>query len=571
MSESQHATAPPLTRDLDRLAEEPFDLVVVGGGIYGVWATLDAARRGLRVALLEQNDFGSGASANSQRVVHGGLRYLQHGDIKRMRESIRERSTLLRVAGHLVKPMPFLVPTYGLWLRGRPAMWTAMKLNDLISSDRNRNLPPERQLPNGRLISSEQCLRMAPGIDTHGLTGAALFYDAQVTNSERLALAVVRSAVQAGAEVANYARVRKLIEENGRITGLCVEDRLTGREFAVKAKVVLGCAGPWTGHPNHRLLPQVSKHSFQMLRAVALVTRDLFDGMGLALASRESHRDSKELIQKGYRNLFVTSWRGLSLVGTFYTEFDGDPDTLSLSRNELIAFLDEFNQIYPSAHLRPEDVRFAFVGLQPRSPDSDSGEPVAEKRYRLIDHAIADRVEGLITVLGVKWTTARDVAEKSVTLVLRKLGRLDTPCDTADIPLFGAPQVSPDQALRDLITQCPDWADETLITNLYETYGTDATSVLRLAENNPRLQTRLPDHPECLEAQVVYAVQAEMAQTLADVIFHRLGIGFEGYPGRPCLSRCAELMGAELGWDQNTINQQINQVLTIYRRRGCDI
>ena len=237
----------PMRRDPNRLAHTEYDLLVIGGGIYGVWATLDAAQRGLKVALIEQNDFGSGTSANSQRVVHGGLRYLQHGNIKRMRESIRERSTLLRIAGHLVQPMPFLVPTYGLGVRGRPAMFTAMKLNDLISADRNRGLAPSRQLPNGKLVSAEKCLELAPGVQAQGLTGAAMIYDAQVNNSERLALAVVEAAVQAGADVANHVRASGLIREAGRVVGVQADDLLSGKRLKIKAKVTLSCAGPWTG------------------------------------------------------------------------------------------------------------------------------------------------------------------------------------------------------------------------------------------------------------------------------------------------------------------------------------
>ena len=237
MPEIEIDNAPPLVRDVDWLATSEFDVVVVGGGIYGVWATLDAAQRGLKVAILEQNDFGSGASANSQRVVHGGLRYLQHADFKRMRESIRERSNMLRLAGHLVEPMPFLVPTYGLGMRGKPAMFTAMKVNDFVSRDRNDGLHDSQLLPNGRLVTPEECLKYAPGLEKQGLTGGAVFYDAQVNNSERLALSVIRSAVAEGAVVANYVRATGLLRDDGKVIGVSAEDRLTGKTFEVKAKV----------------------------------------------------------------------------------------------------------------------------------------------------------------------------------------------------------------------------------------------------------------------------------------------------------------------------------------------
>lgn len=562
--------APPLKRDPDRLASTDFDLIVVGGGIYGVWATLDAAQRGLKVALLEQNDFGSGASANSQRVVHGGLRYLQHGDIKRMRESIRERSTLLRVAGHLVKPMPFLVPTYGLGMRGRPAMFTAMKLNDLISFDRNRNLPAERRLPNGRLINREKCLAIAPGIEPAGLTGGAMFYDAQMLNSERLALAVVRSAVEAGAQVANHMRVVGLLGDGGRVAGVKAEDRLTGQTLEVRAKVTLSCTGPWTGQvaaqPSADKSPAPKR--YDNLRAVALVTRDLFDGMGLAVPSRKAHKDKKELVSKGYRNLFVTSWCGLSLVGTFYTDYAGDPSNLSVSPEEIRGYIKEFNEAYPAADLTYEDVRFTFMGLQPKAPGDAEGEPVAEKRYRLIDHAKDDGVDGLVTVLGVKWTTARGVAEEAVSLITHKLAKGSASCLTSQTPIHGAPISTSADLEKEAMRTKPDWVSEQLLTDLCTLYGTSYRQVLEIADTEPRLREPVATGGRTILAQLVYAVRHEMALNLLDVLFHRTEISFRGYPGDRCVNLCAEVMAGELGWDERRIAHEVGAVKDAYHRRG---
>lgn len=570
MPDLAHENTPPLVRDPDRLASTEFDLVVVGGGIYGVWATLDAAQRGLKVALIEQNDFGSGASANSQRVVHGGLRYLQHADFKRMRESIRERSNLLRLAGHMVVPMPFLVPTYGLGMRGRPALFTAMKMNDLISSDRNRGLSESRQLPNGRLISADECLRMVPGIEQSGLTGGAIFYDAQVNNSERLTLAVVRSAVASGAQVANHMRVTGLLRDGDKVTGVQAEDRLTGESLEIRSKVTLGCAGPWTGRtgsmPAHN--SDELKHKYPILRAVALVTRDLFDGMGLAVPSRKTHKDQKELISKGFRNLFVTSWCGLSLVGTFYTDYDGDPDALSITPNEIRGFIDEFNQTYPAAGLTYDDVRFTFMGLQPKAPGNSDGEPVCDKRYRLIDHARTENVKGLITVLGVKWTTARDVAEQAVNLAEGQISGGTTVCRTAKTLIQGAPEGDPIAALEQVQRTRPDWADDALIEHLFATYGTRLSPILQLAESDPALRKPVSANHLTIAAQIVYAAQNEMARTLLDVLFHRTDIGFRGYPGEDCIKWCASLLAEVLKWDKDRIQREVASIDDAYGQRG---
>ncbi len=571
MPETEKDNAPPLVRDVDRLASSEFDVVVVGGGIYGVWATLDAAQRGLKVALLEQNDFGSGASANSQRVVHGGLRYLQHADFKRMRESIRERSNMLRLAGHLVEPMPFLVPTYGLGMRGKPAMFTAMKVNDFVSRDRNDGLHDSQLLPNGRLVSVEECLQYAPGLEKQGLTGGAVFYDAQVNNSERLALSVIRSAVAEGAQVANHVRVTGLLRDGSKVTGVTAEDRLTGKTFEVKAKVTLGCAGPWTGRTGS--LPDANsngmKTKYPILRAVALVTRDLFGGMGLAVPSRKAHKDEKELISKGFRNLFVTSWCGLSLVGTFYTDYEGDPDELSVSPEEVSGFIEEFNQTYPAAGLAYDDVKFTFMGLQPKAPgNSSGGEPVCEKHFKLIDHARSEKLDGLITALGVKWTTARDVAERAIDIAAQKLGKLNTTCRTHKTLIHGSPENDPEEALYEAQQNKPAWADDALIAHLFATYGTAYTQVLDLAESDPTLQMRLSDDLPTIEAQIIYAVRYEMALTLLDVIYQRIDMGFRGYPGDECVHRCAQLMAQTISWSDAKRPEEIELVKTAYKQRG---
>jgi len=567
--EASYNTPPPLAlvRDLDKLASTEFDLVVVGGGIYGVWATLDAARRGLKVALIEQNDFGSGASANSQRVVHGGLRYLQHADFKRMRESIRERSTLLDRAGNLVEPMPFLVPTYGLGMRGKPVMLAAMKINDLFNA-----IFSSYPLPHGRLICKDACLKLAPGIDERGLTGGAIFYDAQVNNSERLALAVLNTAVaNTDVQLANHVRATGLQREDSRVTGITCEDQLTGHAFTVNAKVTLGCAGPWTGHVGADLLPEEHRkqHDYPMIRAVALVTRELFDGMGIALPSPKAHSDQNETLGKGFRNLFVTSWNGLSLVGTFYDDFTGDPGELSVGEDEVCGFVDEFNQTYPAAGLTYDDVKFTFMGLQPKAPKHGGSEPIASKQYKLINHQQAEGIQGLITVLGVKWTTARDVAEKAVDQVLKQLGTSGSPQRTHDTILEGASNCNLADHMYFITEGAPAWVDDGLVRDLMKLYGNcNISQILKLAHDDPGLRDRVCEQSRTIAAQIVFAARYEMALTLIDVLLHRTDVLVHGYPGRACLERCADLMAGVLKWEDPEKRAQIQQVETLFRSRG---
>ena len=236
-----------MKRDIAALADRELDLLVVGGGVYGAAIAWDAALRGLSVALIEKNDFGSGTSFNNLKTIHGGIRYLQHADFTRMRESVRERRNLMRIAPHLVHPLPFLVPTYsGSVLKSRTAMRVALFVNDLVSWDRNRIDDPQKRLPAGRALGRDECLELAPGIAPENLTGGVLWHDAQMHNSDRLTLSFVLSAAEQGAAVANFVEATELVRRGPRVTGVRARDVIEGTGgLELRAKLVVNAAGPW--------------------------------------------------------------------------------------------------------------------------------------------------------------------------------------------------------------------------------------------------------------------------------------------------------------------------------------
>ena len=235
-----------IKRNLSSLADREFDVVVIGGGIFGACAAWDAALRGLSVALIERRDFGSGASANSFKMVHGGIRYLQHADVYRIRESSRERNALLRIAPHLVSPLPVMIPTYGHGREGKELLSAGMRLYDFVTLDRNKGLDdPDRRIPRCRMLSRGECLSTLPGLDAKGLTGGALFHDGQVHNTPRLVLAFLQSAASEGAVVANYIEATALLRAGDSVTGVRARDTLTDDTLEVRARVVLNCSGPW--------------------------------------------------------------------------------------------------------------------------------------------------------------------------------------------------------------------------------------------------------------------------------------------------------------------------------------
>src|SRR4030042_265055 len=243
-----------MKRNPGTFASKQFDLLVVGGGIYGAFAAWDAALRGLSVALVEKRDFAGATSANSLKIVHGGLRYLQNADIHRMRESVRERTNLMRIAPHLIHPLPFMIPTHGLGKKSRLAMSMALRFTELISKDINCLSDPQKHIPEGHIVSRDVCRKFIQGISDEGLSGGAIWYDCQIYNSERLIISILRSAASEGAELANYLEVKRFLIQSGRATGVEVEDRITGDRFEIRSRCILNACGPWTSHIRNLLV-----------------------------------------------------------------------------------------------------------------------------------------------------------------------------------------------------------------------------------------------------------------------------------------------------------------------------
>jgi len=557
-----------LRRDLTRLRETTFDVAVVGAGIYGAWVALDAARRGLRVVVFDQADFGHSTSANSQRIVHGGLRYLQHANLKRFQESVRERSTLLGLAPQLVRPMPMLVPAEGFGLKGRMVLGLGVKLNDLLSAKRNRDLPAGQELPDCQAVTREECLDIFPGFDRQSLRGGVLFHDAQVHNSERLCLSVLHSAAAEGALPMNYLRATGLVREAGTVVGVEAEDLPTGERLRVRAKTVIACCGPWTARGPAAADDALSNERFPVFRAVVLVTRPFLGRAAVALAGRQGYEDEAELLSKGYRNYFVTPWRDRALVGTFYTEWDADPDRVTVTTSEIEGFLREFREICPFVKLEIGDVKHVFAGLLPRDPSSRTDSIQYAKLYRIVDHEREGGLKGLISVVGVKWTTARQVAEEAVDLALLRSGHEAVASRSAAEPLYGGDcgsvqdYIEAQKALRPAELSLDSF--EHLIWN----HGTAYHDVLAWCRDDPALLRPIVDgRPEIL-AEVAHGVRAEMALNLDDVIFRRAPLGTAGRPPRQCVERCATWMAAELGWNDEQRSRQIERVDAVYEQLG---
>lgn len=400
-----------MKRDLAALEAREWDVVVVGGGIHGAAVAWDAAERGLSVALLEREDFGAGVSWNSLKTIHGGMRHLQRLDFASLRESARERRTLLAIAPELVRPLRFLVPCRGHGTESRAALALFLLLNDIVTPDRSRGLPAGRKIPAGRTIGRAQALALVPGLPAQGLRGAAIWHDAQAESTERLLLGFVHAAADAGAAVANHIEALELLRDSrGRVAGVALRDGIGGRSLELRSRVVVNAAGPWAEALIAR--SRLPARRQPLLRARNLVLRRPLP-VALAVGAR-SHG----------RFLFLVPWRDRAIVGTSY-------EPAAAPASDPLAFLDEAARAFPWAGIERGDLALVHEGLVP----GDGGPHGIENRSRVVDYEREDAVAGLVGLQAVKYTTARAVAERAVDLALRSLGRPRVACRTAHTPL----------------------------------------------------------------------------------------------------------------------------------------
>ncbi len=359
-----------MQRDLRRLADTTFDLVVVGAGFYGALAAWDATLRGLSVALIDKGDFGGATSFNNLKTLHGGLRSLQSLNYPQMRLFIRERRALARVAPHLVRPMPFVAPTYRHPLRAATTLRVALRLNDLVANDRSEGIDdPALHLPPSDVLSRDECLRLNPAIDPAGVTGGARWHDYQMRNADRMTLSFVVSAAEAGAATGNYVEATGAIRDDNRIAGVSARDVLTGDALTIRARTVLNAAGPWAASWLTGVVTAAHPPAAGLSRAMNVVTRQVPVAQACGgLASG--------------RFLFLIPWRDVTLVGTSHDPYAGTPDQLSVTARDVDIFMKDVARSVPAR--RTQRHRCA-VG--PSRPAAEPGRPrtarqAAEREHR---------------------------------------------------------------------------------------------------------------------------------------------------------------------------------------------
>jgi glycerol-3-phosphate dehydrogenase len=539
-------------RDLDTLANTTYDVLVVGGGIHGLAIAYDAASRGLRTALIDAADFGSAASSNHQKTVHGGLRSLQYGRLGYARYSIRERRALARIAPWLLRPLPFIVGTYRSMTRGRLALRAAFRLDRWLGRDRNAGVEPELHLPPPRLVSKAATLRLFSGIRSENLTGGAQWYDYQIVESDRLTFAFAAAADRAGATLANYVEATGPIRHGQRIVGMSVRDVMTGGEFPIMSATTVNAAG---AHGGLIMSGFGVKREYPLLKAMSLLTTKRASDIALAAPASQG------------RMLTLVPWRGRALVGTSQSRGFAQPGDTSASTAEVEALVSDANMAFPALKLTTADVRLVHRGVVPAVQGS-SGVPELLMVSQIHDHD-ADGAPGAFTVVGAKYSSARGVAERVTGMVARRLGKHVPPSKTATMILPGA-GIADHEALA-IETGRAHGLDLSIATirHLIGRYAERAADIVTLMRDRPESQATLTPSEPTLGAEVLYVIAHEMATRLTDIVIRRTGAGAEGHPGREVVHECARIAAGELGWDAARTAEEVSSVDRFYAITGA--
>ena len=509
--------------DLSRLAKEHFDVLVIGGGINGVGVALDAVTRGLTVALVESDDFASGTSSRSSKLIHGGLRYLEQYDFKLVREALHERELLVSsLAPHLVKPVAFLYPLHEK-VKERTYVGAGLALYDALRGFK-------RALPGHKHLSQKTISEIAPSLRTDVVTGAIRYFDAQVDDA-RHTMMIARTAKRHGAAIITHAKVDSLIKKGKRVTGAVVADLNSKKKINVKASTVIMCAGVWSDQL-HKSFGIEPGYEVKMSK-----------GVHITLPGNAIKADEGIIIKTAVSVLFIIPWKDQWMIGTTDTEYLGDPNSPLADRSDVQYIIEQANRVL-SPRISSEQVIGVFAGLRPLVANKKDVDTTKLSR----EHTVDRPVPGFVSLAGGKYTTYRVMAKDAVDMATNDITKLTSESITSKLPIIGADgywaltqQVDALAARYNLKTES--------IVHLLNRYGSDISDLLELISEDRKLATPVTRDLPYLKAEIVYAVIAEGAQTVADVMERRTRIWFEAPNfGMDLAQSIADLMASYLGW-----------------------
>jgi glycerol-3-phosphate dehydrogenase len=517
-------------------APERYDVAVIGAGVNGAGIARDAALRGLRVIIFDKNDMCSGTSAISSRLIHGGLRYLEYAEIPLVYESLHERSCLRRIATHLVKPLRISIPVFSGARRGPLLIRLGMIAYDMLSFN--------KRLPRHDMLSRDEILQQEPGLRSEGLRAAARYYDAQVTFAERLVLENLLAARSAGADIKTYCEVKEIRTCDGAVDEIQYSDR-SGHTEVVGVDAVVNAAGPWVDEVL-RTAPRTPRRFVGGTKGSHIIV-GRFKGAPQDAFYVEAAADA--------RPFFIIPWNNQYLIGTTDIRYDDSLDYIRASRAEVDYLISETNRVFPDAGLTAADINFAYAGVRPLPYRKKGPESAITRRHIIkVNRNIA---KGLVSIIGGKLTTYRNLAEQTVDRLARILRRKLPQCRTRDTLLPGAWGI--DSAREQL--SASDIVSQGATDRLLSIYGGRAVAILELAMTDPRLAKALDTEGRYLAAEVVFVIREEFATTLGDIVFRRMMAGFDADQGRPLYEDIATLAATEFGWSADEVPRELQALI----------
>ncbi len=545
-----------MKRNITQLKDTHFDILIVGGGIHGATLALAATKSGYKTALVEKGDFGHATSANSLKIIHGGIRYLQHGDLKRMRESIISRREMMCFAPHLVKPQACLMPTYGHGLRGKEIMRIAFAMYDIIAFDRNRRINKSNHLPAGKSLSTAECRNNIPGISKKKLTGGAVWYDAIAKNSERLTLEYIKESAKHGGCMINYMQALSFKEKNNR-RELLVQDILTNQKFPVSCSLVINAAGPEIGSLAH-MDSNVGKQDWATAINI-IVKKRLFPNYAVGLEGYTDYIDEDAVIKRGKRLFFFVPWqKKYTMIGTNYKPWTGSVDNFSVTVNEIEEMLSDINKIYPAGNLTINDVTFFHGGILPaKSIDFQKKDSVQlNKSSEIIFHKEKDKFNGLITIRSVKYTTAPYIAKQTIKAIQDKQLLANIKNNNLKHK-FHEPTYPRIEEKHNYIK-----------THLQSVYGNNWYEVfpyiISSDANEKNNTVQISKEPLLFAGEIIYFIMEEMAHRLTDIVLRRTSVGSAECPPESVLEKIADIMANQLNWSKEEKALQLKDVKNYY-------
>ncbi|MBV62080.1 glycerol-3-phosphate dehydrogenase/oxidase [Abyssibacter profundi] len=528
-----------MDRQFAAMQHASVDLLVIGGGIYGAWTAYDAALRGYRVALVDKTDWAAGTSSASSKLIHGGLRYLEHFNFGLVRHGLAERATLTRIAPHAVDPIRFVIPKYE---GDRVASWKmriGLALYDLLAG-RGQPVAPHDRFDALELRDS------FPYLSTEGLIGGFSYGDCQEDDA-RVTLEVVAAAQRAGAMVANHTAVSEVLYMGDRVIGARIEDRLGGGTGQIRARLTVNAAGPWA--------PDLAGGrsvvgDYKLIKGVHLMMPELPGPKDAFLLTARSDG----------RVFFVIPWYDHTIIGTTESDYQGDPKDLAVYEDEAEYLLDEANRALRQANWRREDIRGCFAGVRTLMGGSDGSLSAVSR-----DFMVRKAKPGLWMPIGGKYTTARGDAESIVDMARAELGPARGTRRTDQQPLAWAPSGDVGQWRAEAEADARALGvDERAAAWLVKRHGTQTEAVLDMVRTEPSLAMRLHEQCPFIRAEVAYAARHEMARSLVDVLRRRLPVMLMLAPDQELARNAAHLMAPELDWDDTTIEAQCDAALALW-------